>query len=203
MIGTPRSGPARTEVVDYGYRAMAERRERLLAASSPAVRARILGKPPIVDPESSGLLGEIRELRRKHESLAAEVAELRQEQRRLAPSHGDCSIADVAKRFVAELARVGYRIEGNPVTVGDLQSAHRGAAWVRPRMAAIFLCSSIAREGSMPKVGRFFARDHTTVVYARSQIRRVLKQAPPLRIAALATCAALGAEPPAALHGKP
>ena len=34
-----------SDIVDYGYRAAAERRERLLAASSPAVRARILSKP--------------------------------------------------------------------------------------------------------------------------------------------------------------
>jgi hypothetical protein len=79
--GPSRTGPSRTEVVDYGYRAAAARRERLLAASSPAVRARILGKPAAYGaddpPEPDGLRREIRELERQRQSLAAEVERLR------------------------------------------------------------------------------------------------------------------------------
>ena len=71
-----------SDIVDYGYRAVAERRERLLAASSPAVRARILGKPAAWGAgdgaELQGLRGEVRELARKLRSLAAEVEQLRQ-----------------------------------------------------------------------------------------------------------------------------
>jgi chromosomal replication initiation ATPase DnaA len=105
---------------------------------------------------------------------------------------------------VVELGRVGYRAYGDPVTLGDLQSPRRAAAWSRARMVAMWLCSQLSRQASLPKVGLFFARDHTTVVYARRQIGRVLKQAPELRIAALATCAGLGVGAPAALlQGKP
>ena len=66
-------------------------------------------------------------------------------------------------------------------------------------MVAMWLCSQVAREASLPKVGRYFGRDYTTVVHARREIGRVLKQEPALRTAARATCAALGVEPPAAL----
>jgi chromosomal replication initiator protein len=207
MIGTPRSGPSRTdsprtEIVDYGYRAAAERRDRLLAASSPAVRARILGKPAAVDSESNGLRGEIRELQRKHESLAAEVEQLRRERQELA-AFRTLAIDDVAARFVDEVARVGYRIEGDCLTLGHLRSARKAPAWSRPRMVAMWLCSQVAREASLPKVGRYFARDHTTVVYARRQIGRVLKQERTLRAAARATCVALGVEAPAILQVQP
>src|SRR5215468_11106391 len=89
-------------IVDYGYRATAERRERLLAASSPAVRARILGKPAAFGAgdggELKGLRDEVRALQRRLRSLAAEVEQLRQARPQPAPS-GSLTIADVAARF--------------------------------------------------------------------------------------------------------
>jgi chromosomal replication initiation ATPase DnaA len=69
-------------------------------------------------------------------------------------------------------------------------------------MVAMWLAAQVAREASLPQVARFFRRDHTTVVHARRQIGRVLARAPALRDAALATCAALGAAPPACLQGQ-
>ena len=207
MIDRPRS-----TIVDCGYREAADRRERLVANASPAVRARILGTRPACGANSEGtatggargevdrLQREIRELALEQKTMQGELEELRRQQAMAPPC---CGIADVARRFVAELAHVGYRIQDDPVTLADLQSPRRAQAWCRPRMVAMWLCTSIAREGSTPRVGRFFARDHTTVLHARQQIGRVLKQAPELRIAALATCAALGAEPPAGLHGQP
>jgi len=203
---------ARSTIVDCGYREAAERRERLVANASPAVRARILGTRPAYGANSEGtapggaqgevdrLQREIRELALEQKTMQGELEALRRQQA-MAPASR--AIADVARRFVADLAHVGYRIKGDPVTLTDLQSPRRAQAWCRPRMVAMWLCTSIAREGSTPRVGRFFARDHTTVLHARQQIGRVLKQAPELRIAALATCAALGAEPPAGLHGQP
>src|SRR5215468_950839 len=110
-----------SDIVDYGYRAVAERRERLLAASSPAVRARILGKPAAWGAgdgaELKGLRDEVRALQRKLRSLAAEVEQLRQARPQPAPS-GGVSIADVAARFVDEAARAGYRIDGDRLTSG-------------------------------------------------------------------------------------
>jgi len=207
MIDRPRS-----TIVDCGYREAADRRERLVANASPAVRARILGTRPACGANSEGtatggaqgevdrLQREIRELALEQKTMQGALEALRRQQAMAPPCRG---IADVARRFVAELAHVGYRIQDDPVTLADLQSPRRAQVWCRPRMVAMWLCTSIAREGSTPRVGRFFARDHTTVLHARQQIGRVLKQAPELRIAALATCAALGAEPPAGLHGQP
>src|SRR5262252_4410001 len=187
------------DIVDYGYRATAERRERLLAASSPAVRARILGKPAAWGagdaPELQGLRGEIRELARRLRSLAAEVEQLRQERPQPAPSRG-VAIAAVA-------ARAGYRIDGDPLTLGELQSHRRGRAWSRPRMVAMWLCSQVATDTTLPKVGACFARDYSTVVNARREIGRVLKLEPALRTAALATCRALSVEAPAGLEAEP
>ena len=204
---------ARSTIVDCGYREAAERRERLVANASPAVRARILGTRPAYGADDAaptatgGAQGEVDRLQREIRELAlvqkAMQGELEALRRQQAMAPASRAIADVARRFVAELAHVGYRIQDDPVTLADLQSPRRAQAWCRPRMVAMWLCTSIAREGSTPRVGRFFARDHTTVLHARQQIGRVLKQAPELRIAALATCAALGAEPPAGLHGQP
>jgi hypothetical protein len=215
----------RTDVVDYGYREAAARRERLLAAASPAVRARIVGtraaygsvptaaritvdlasgkrriergarEPDASNGRRGDLRAEIRELERQRESLRCEVERLRQERQQLGPFQSR-GIAEVVGCFLAELARAGYCIDGDPVTLGNLLSDRRAAAWARPRMVAMWLCASIAREASLPEVGRFFRRDHTTVVHARRQIGRVLARAPALREAALATCAALGAAPP-------
>jgi DnaA-like protein len=221
----------RTDVVGYGYREAAARRQRLLAAQSPAVRARIEGTRAAYDsvptaaritvdlargtrlieraardPDDAGdrrggLRAEIRALERQREALRGEVERLRQERLKLQPFQSS-GIAEVVERFLAELARAGYRIEGAPVTLGNLLSDRRAAAWARPRMVAMWLAARVAREASLPEVGRFFRRDHTTVVHARRQIGRVLARAPALRQAALATCAALGAEAPAALQRR-
>jgi len=218
----------RTGVIDYGYREAAARRERLLAAASPAVRARIVGtraaygsvptaaritvdrargtrlierearEPDDAKDRRGELRAEIRELERQREALRGEVERLRQERQQLGPFQSR-GIAEVVGRFLAELARAGYRIDGDPVTLGNLLSDRRAAAWARPRMVAMWLSASIAREASLPEVGRFFRRDHTTVVHARRHIGRVLVRAPALREAALATCAALGVGAPAAL----
>jgi hypothetical protein len=221
----------RTGVIDYGYREAAQRRERLLAAQSPAVRARIAGTRAaygsvptaaritvdlasgtrlieryVRDPDDArdqrrDLRAKIRELERQREALRGEVERLREQSQQLVPSQSR-GIAEVVERFLAELARVGYCIDGDPVTPGDLLSDRRAAAWARPRMVAMWLAASIARGASLPKVARFFGRDHKTVVHARRQIGRVLARAPALRDAALATCVALGAAPPGALQGK-
>jgi hypothetical protein len=201
-----RSIPSRSDTVDYGYRAAAERRERLLAASSPAVRARILGKPAALGagdgPELQGLRGEVRALARNLRTLAAEVERLRQARPQPAPS-GGVTIADVAARFIDEAARAGYRIDGDRLALGDLQGNRHAPAWSRPRIVAMWLCSQVVRGTTLTKVGGHFARNYTTVVYARRQIGRVLKQEPALRGAALATCRALSVEAPAVLEGEP
>ena len=113
------------------------------------------------------------------------------------------AIADVAACFVDEAARAGYRIDGDPLTSGDLQSQRRGQGWSRPRMVAMWLCSRVVPGATLPRVGGHFARDYSTVVNARREIGRVLKQEPALRTAALATCRALGVEAPAGLEGEP
>jgi chromosomal replication initiation ATPase DnaA len=203
-----RSRPSTSKVVDYGYRAAAERRERLLAASSPAVRARILGKPAALGagdgPELQGLRREVHALARNLRTLAAEVERLRQAQLQLQPApSGGVTIADVAARFVEEAARAGYRIDGDRLALGDLQGNRRGPARSRPRLVAMWLCSQVVRGTTLARVGGYFARDYSTVVYARRQIRGVLKQERALRAAALATCRALSVEAPAELEGKP
>jgi hypothetical protein len=204
---------------------MAARRERLLAASSPAVRAKILGLPPAHEAEcaahritvdlgaglrtiernvSSGQLErlrrEVRALARQCEAVRGELGELREQHRRALEGGPPRGIADVAGCFVGHLARLGYRIEDDPVTLGHLLSERRALEWAQPRMVAMWLCVSIARKASFPTVGRYFERDHTTVKYAGRQIKRVLAELPVLRAAALATCATLEAEPPAALR---
>src|SRR5262245_43783638 len=171
-------GMNKHDIVDYGYRAVAERRERLLAASSPAVRARILGKPAAWGAgdgaELKGLRGEVRALERKLRSLAAEVERLRQERPPPPAPIPRLTIADLAARFVDEAARAGYRIDGDRLTSGDLQSHRRARAWSRPRMVAMWLCSQVATSATLPKVGAHFARDYSTVVNARREIGRVL-----------------------------
>jgi cell division protein FtsB len=226
MIHAPRNGPTRTPSDDCGYRETAARRERLLAAASPAVRAHILGTPPdhastavvhriTVDiakgertidrdigprpPDAAQrqavrLRREIGKLQQRCEALRGEVEQLRRQ------AAVDCEVADVARQFLVELARVGYAVDGEPVTLGDLRGLRRARPWSRPRMAAMWLCSQVARRASLPEVGRHFARDRATVVHARREIVGVLQEAPALRAAARATCTALGIAVPAILE---
>src|SRR5262249_5128151 len=79
----------------------------------------------------------------------------------------------------------------------------RGRAWSRPRMVAMWLCSQVATDTTLPRVGAHFARDYSTVVNARREIGRVLKLEPALRSAALATCRALSVEAPDVLEAQP
>ena len=223
MSGTP------TGVVDFGFRAAAARRERLLAAASPALRARLLGTTPAygsvktthwisVDlatgartverhvDASPGLAEvlrrEVRALERTRASLRAEIEALRQEyEMALAEDEDDAAgMGEIAGRFLAELAGTGYRIDGEAVTLAHLASRRRGPAWARPRMVAMWLCCSIDRAVSLPEIAQFFGRDYTTVNHARRAIGRVLAREPALRAAACATCAALGVALPAPLH---
>jgi len=55
------------------------------------------------------------------------------------------------------------------VSVGELLSSRRDRAAARPRQVAMWLCRRIAMQ-SLSETGRYFGRDHTTVMAA---IRRV------------------------------
>lgn len=215
----------REGVVDYGYGASVARRERLLAAAAPAVRARVLGLAPthaetcaahnievdlgtglrtIERGVSSGQLerlqAEVRALAWECREVRSELEELREQRDELAPRGSRMRIARVAHCFVEQLERAGYRIDREPVTVAHLQSERRSLEWAQPRMVAMWLCASIVRRALLAEVGDFFERDFTTVGYARRQVPRLLAELPLLRTAALATCVALGAEPPALLR---
>lgn len=220
----------RRPVVDYGYGAMAGRRERLLAAASPALRARLLGSPPsygavrgahwitvdiarrerIIERNVDATPGiaeilrrEVRTLEQRRDGLRAEIAALRREQADTLVDDDDddpLAIARIAKRFLGELAQLGYRIEGEAATLGHLTSRRSAAAWARPRKVAMWLCWSIARDAPLPAVGDFFCRHYTSVVHARRTVGAALAAVPALRTAARATCVRLGVEPPAALQ---
>jgi hypothetical protein len=212
----------KTDVDEYGYRAAAARRKRLVAAQSPAVQARIAGtradyeslptagrvtvdlatgtRTIVKEADTSELRTELRALRRQLDSLRGEVAELREEREQAVDSSG---VAEVVECFLDQLAHVGYRIGGERVTLADLRRDRLGAAWARPRTVAMWLSASIMPEATLTEVGRFFGRDHTTVLHARRKIGRVLAKVPRLRDAALGTCAAQGVEAPAALKSKP
>src|SRR5262249_35734667 len=133
--GRPMIDRARSTIVDCGYREAAERRERLVAHPSPAVRARSLGTRPAYGADDAaptatgGAQGEVDRLQREIRELAlvqkAMQGELEALRRQQAMAPASRAIADVARRFVADLAHVGYRIKGDPVTLTDLQSPRR------------------------------------------------------------------------------
>src|SRR5262249_35986268 len=137
--GQAMSQVRRRSVVDYGYGEMARRRERLLAAASPALRARLLGSPPAYDsvgthwitvdiPKRERLIErdvdaspgvadvlrrEVRSLERARDGLRAEIEALRRELQEALSAADGPGIADVARRFILEMQRSGYRINGH------------------------------------------------------------------------------------------
>jgi hypothetical protein len=218
----------RGDVVDYGYGEMAARRKQLLAAASPALRARMLGSSPsyasvktahwitvdiakgerTIERDANATPGiaevlrrEVRSLERSRDSLRAEIEALRQEQETmLSEDREESRLGAITRCFLVELERAGYRIDGDVATLAHLTSKRSAADWSRPRMVAMWLCWSIALEATLPQLGEYFCRDYTTIIQARRKVDRVLANVPALRTAALATCAALEVEPPAALQ---
>jgi chromosomal replication initiator protein len=62
------------------------------------------------------------------------------------------------------------------VTVADLKGERRTQPIVYPRQIAMFLCRELT-DLSLPKIGeRFGGRDHTTVHYAETKIRKLLRE---------------------------
>jgi chromosomal replication initiator protein len=62
------------------------------------------------------------------------------------------------------------------VTVADLKGERRTQPIVYPRQIAMYLCRELT-DLSLPKIGeRFGGRDHTTVHYAETKIRKLLRE---------------------------
>ena len=59
------------------------------------------------------------------------------------------------------------------ITVEDMRSAKRGAAYVYPRHLAMYICRELAK-ASYPLIGREFMRDHSTVIFAYRKIKKQL-----------------------------
>lgn len=58
------------------------------------------------------------------------------------------------------------------VRVADLNSARRTRSIARPRQIAMSLCKELTRH-SFPEIGNAFGRDHTTVMHAVKQVRKL------------------------------
>ncbi len=56
--------------------------------------------------------------------------------------------------------------------VSDLNSKHRARTIARPRQVAMSLCKELTRH-SFPEIGNAFGRDHTTVMHAVRQIKKL------------------------------
>jgi len=59
----------------------------------------------------------------------------------------------------------------------DLRGTCRARYCARPRQIAMFLCREMT-SNSMPRVGRHFGRDHTTVLHAVRVIKRMSAESP-------------------------
>ncbi|MGJ4928127.1 helix-turn-helix domain-containing protein [Bradyrhizobium sp. HKCCYLS2038] len=59
------------------------------------------------------------------------------------------------------------------VNVREIMSFRRTGHIVRPRQVAMYLCSQLTPY-SLPTIGRHFGRDHTTVLYGRDKIARLM-----------------------------
>ncbi len=60
------------------------------------------------------------------------------------------------------------------IDVADIESANRNYKIMRARHIAIYLCTRIALQ-SLTKIGRYFYRDHSTIVHARDKIAELRK----------------------------
>jgi chromosomal replication initiator protein len=57
----------------------------------------------------------------------------------------------------------------------QMQSPNRARIVSRPRQIAMFLAREMTGL-SLPRIGRYFARDHTTILYAARKIARLMAQ---------------------------
>lgn len=74
-------------------------------------------------------------------------------------NRGGLSVAEIKVAVCAEF----------DVPMIDMTSERRGRAIARPRQAAMYLARHLT-PFSLPNIGRFFHRDHTTVMHAISSI---------------------------------
>jgi|SRR5579863_3208730 len=70
----------------------------------------------------------------------------------------------------AVCARFGLKLE-------QLQSLNRARQVARPRQIAMFLAREMTGL-SLPRIGRHFCRDHTTILYAVRKIARMMAADP-------------------------
>jgi chromosomal replication initiation ATPase DnaA len=83
----------------------------------------------------------------------------------------------VAKHFVVPRATL------------QSESRYRKHAW--PRHVAYWL-ALLDRTRSLPVVGRYFHRDHTTIMYGRNHVLRAISENEPLGLAAIEIARQLG-----------
>ena len=59
------------------------------------------------------------------------------------------------------------------ITFADLVGKRRTAVLAEPRMIAMWLCSELLPDKSLPQIGRGFERDHTTILNGRKRGREI------------------------------
>lgn len=64
------------------------------------------------------------------------------------------------------------------VTPAELHSKDKSRRVARPRQVVMFLAREIT-DNSLPQVGKYFSRDHTTVIHAQRTIARICAKSRP------------------------
>ncbi len=62
------------------------------------------------------------------------------------------------------------------ITVAEMQGRRKSLGWVRPRQLAMYLMQEIRPDLYLTDIGRFFNRDHTTVIHAIAVTKKLLSE---------------------------
>lgn len=185
------------------------KRESLVERLSPAARhrafptiyARPLPKPDTAAElvrEVARLMADNRRLTEANRALRNQVTAMSVDLERVKPV-GDIpgsiepkslTVAEVLNVFIDALASAGFLVDGRPLAVADITSPRKARRLTPPRHVAMWLCYSLIKGSSLPKIGhQFGGRDHSTIFYGTNKAAEWMEESPLLRATALAVLA--------------
>ena len=109
---------------------------------------------------------EVLSLKAKIDDLELKCADLQASMMRLIQMRDDGQVADLTPRVPIRDICSAVLVDFPDVTVDDVLSPRRAKMFVRPRDACIAAVYVQRKDLSLPAIGRWFNRDHTTILHS-------------------------------------
>ena len=74
----------------------------------------------------------------------------------------------------------------------SLSGSRRNRSVARPRQLALYLSTTLLTHRSFPEIGKFYNKDHTTVIHARKKVEELLETDPDFAETKRLVCEELG-----------